>query len=115
MPLPSIARDVMTVLRPVMVSDHGSLVPDWTQPPAETVNVSGCSVQPSTGADDRSHRDSMNAIFTVWAPPGTVVGTYDRVMVDEYSGPLMITGEPLVWSNKFGLDHVQINLSDWKG
>ena len=98
-----------------MIRDHGSTVPDWTQPPSETINVTGCSVQPAAGADDRSHRDSMSAIFTVWAPVGTVVGTFDRVLVDEYDGPLMITGEPLKWSNKQDLDHVVIDLTAWRG
>ena len=115
MVLPKIARDVMTILRPVMVLDHGSSVADWTQPPAETVTVPGCSVQPAAGGEDRAHRDAMRAVVSVFAPPGTQVGPLDRVMVDSYDAPLQITGEPLVWDTKLHNDHVLIQLADWRG
>jgi len=115
MALPSLARDVMTILRPTMVVDHGASVPDWTQPPRETVNVTGCSVQPAAGADDREHRDSISAVFTVWAPPGTEIGSLDRVLVDEYDGPLQITGERLTWAVDSKLDHVVFDLTAWRG
>ena len=112
---PALARDVMTILRPQTTIDHGSTVPDWTQPPRETVTVTGCSIQPAAGADDREHRDSISAVFTVWAPVGTVIGSLDRVMVDQYDGPLQISGEPLIWSVKMSLDHVAFDLQAWRG
>lgn len=115
MTLPTIgAPDTITILRPVMVDDRGTLVPDWSQPPAETVSVEGCSVQPQTGADDRSQRDALSSVFVVYAPPETDVGAFDQVLVDDYSAPLKTTGEPLRWSVGF-LDHVVINLVDWNG
>lgn len=115
MPLPAIARDVITILRPVTVIDHGAKVADWTQPPAETITVTGCSVQPAGGSEDRSHRDAISAVFTVWAPLGTEVHALDRVHVDAYDAPLMITGEPLNWSVQQQLDHVVIDLTEWRG
>jgi hypothetical protein len=115
MALPTLTSpDTITILRPVMVGDRGSQVPDWSQPPAETISVGGCSVQPQTGADDRSQRDSLSSVFVVYAPPGTIVGAFDRVLVDDYGSPLMTTGEPLRWSIGF-LDHVVIDLVDWNG
>lgn len=109
-----LAPDTITILRPVMIDDRGTLVPDWSQPPAETVNVAGCSVQPQTNADERSQRDALSSVFVVYAPPGTIVGAFDRVLVTDYESPLMITGEPTRWTIGF-LDHVVINLADWNG
>jgi len=115
MALPArLAPDTITILRPVMISDRGTLVPDWSQPPSETVSVGGCSVQPQTGADDRSQRDALSSVFVVYAPPGTIVGAFDHVLVDDYSSPLVTTGEPVRWSIGF-LDHVVISLADWTG
>lgn len=116
MPLPRrLCRDSITILRPQTVRDHGATVPDWTQPPAETVTVDGCSVQPAQGSDDRAHRDALQAVITLWAPPGTYIGALDRVLVDSYDAPLQITGEPLVWDTKLHNDHMTIQLAEWRG
>lgn len=115
MALPArIATGTITVLRPVMINDRGSQVPDWTQPPAETISISGCSVQPQTGTGDRSQRDALSSVFVVYAPPGTTVGVFDHVLVDDYSHPLVTSGEPLSWTVGF-LDHVVLDLIDWNG
>lgn len=112
--LPPIAQDVITILRPVTKVDHGSTVADWSQPPAEIVNVPGCSIQPAGGNEDRLHRDSVGAAFTVFAPPGTAVGALDRVLVDVYPSPLRVSGEPQRWAPGF-LDHVVLDLVAWEG
>jgi hypothetical protein len=112
--LSPVAQDVITILRPTMINDRGTMVPDWTQPAAETVSVTGCSVQPQVSGDDRIQRDALSSVFVVYAPPGTTVGAFDHVLVDDYNSPLVTTGEPLRWSVGF-LDHVVINLTDWNG
>ena len=115
MALPTVvAPDTITILRPVMVNDRGTQVPDWSQPPVETVSVKGCSVQPQTGADDRSQRDALSGVFVVYAPPETRVGAFDQVFVADYSSPLKTTGEPVRWTIGF-LDHVVLDLADWNG
>jgi hypothetical protein len=47
--LPPIATDTITIVHPVIVTDHGAQVPDWSQP-ATVTTVEGCSVQPSGGS-----------------------------------------------------------------
>jgi hypothetical protein len=114
MALPAVpSHDVITILRPVMINDRGTQTPDWSQPP-ETISIGGCSVQPQTGADDRSQRDAIAALFVVYAPPGTILGAFDHVLVDDYPNHLISTGQPLIWTMGF-LDHVVFNLSDWTG
>jgi hypothetical protein len=113
--LPPIAQETITILRPEMKVDHGSQIPDWSVPPRETVNVSGCSVQPAGGNEDRLHRDSIGALFTVFAPPGVAVGALDRVLVDSYPTPLRIATEGQAWSSGFVLDHVVFDLVAWEG
>lgn len=114
MALPTLAAESITILTPVLVTERGSQVPDWKQPPATTLTVPGCSVQPQGGADDRAHRDALGAVFTVWAPPGTQIGSLDHVLVDSYPGPLILDGEPMRWAVGF-LDHVVFQLTAWKG
>lgn len=110
----SIATQVITILRPQMIVDHGTSVPDWTLPPAETVNVPGCSVQPATGSDNRTNRDAIESVWDVWVPLGTVVGVFDRVIVDGYSSFLIIDGQPEYWGVG-RLEHQVLHLVSWKG
>lgn len=112
--LPPLANQTITVLRPETTVDHGSVIPDWSKPPRETVNIAGCSVQPAKGSDDLSHRDQLGAVFTVWAPPGSSVGVMDRVLVDNYPRPLRLAGEAQRWAAGF-LDHVVFDLQAWEG
>lgn len=113
--LPSlIARQAITIERPVMVKIHGVEQADWSQPPADSVIVPGCSVQPGTGGDDRVGRDGIQSDWKVWAPLGTTVGPFDRVTVPGYPGYLTTTSQPEVWAPGL-LQHVVIHLTDWKG
>lgn len=110
-----IARQVITILRPVTVLDHNVEVPDWNQPPAETVTVPGCSVQPTGGSEDRARQDELSVTFSVWAPVGTTVGAFDRVLVDSYPEPLRLVAEVQVWAVNQRLDHVVLDFGAWKG
>lgn len=112
---PALAVETITVQRPVMVSSRGVDVPDYDQPPAQVLTVPGCSVQPAKGSEDRAGRDQSGAVFTVWAPPGTEVGTFDLVLVAQYPTPLRTVGEPQEWATGLGLDHVVFDLAGWEG
>jgi hypothetical protein len=111
--LPPIATDTITIVHPVIVTDHGAQVPDWSQP-ATVTTVEGCSVQPSGGSEDRAHRDQLGAQFTVFAPPETAVDALDRVYVGTYPSPLRLSAEPIRWAVGF-LEHVQLHLVAWEG
>ena len=113
--LPSIiATQSVTIVRPTMVTDHNVSVPDYTLAPAETVTVTGCSVQPGAGGEDRNQRDAIQGDFDVWVPLGVTVGPFDRVLVEGYSGYLRITGQPEYWAVG-RLEHEVLHLSAWKG
>ena len=112
--LPSWASDVITVQTPAMILERGKEVPDWSQPPASSVTVRGCNVQPGASTEDVAARQNVTIRHTVWAPPATVVGAHDAV---EYRGTrYAVDGEPLRWkSPTVAVSHVQIYLIDWEG
>ena len=112
--LPPLANQTVTIERPQTIVDHGSVVPDWSVPPAETVTVTGCSVQPAGGGEDRLHRDQVAAQFTLFAPAGVAIGGLDRVLVGGYPNPLRIAGEPQRWDPGF-LNHIEVPLVAWEG
>jgi hypothetical protein len=112
--LPPLANQTVTIERPVTIQDHGSTVPDWSQPPAESVVVTGCSAQPAGGSEDRLHRDQVGAQFTLFAPSSTVIGGLDRVWVTGYPNPLRIAAEPARWTPGF-LNHTEFALVAWEG
>lgn len=109
-----IAGQSIEIQRPVMVKDHGSDVPDWSQEPLETLTVTGCSVQPGAGSSDRIGRDAVQSGWTAWVPLGTEVGVFDRVAVPGYPGYLQITGQPEYWATGW-LQHEVLHLEAWKG
>lgn len=112
---PSIASQTIQIVRPVTRVVHGSEVPDWTQDPLETVTVNGCSVQPTGGSEDRSHRDQLGGQFRVYAPAGTSVGPLDRVWLADYPNQYFrLASEVQSWSPGF-LNHVQLVLVAWEG
>lgn len=113
-----VGLDLVTiqVQRPVMVTVRGTDQPDWNQPPAEMVDIPGCSVQPATGSEDRDQRDGLRTVFDLWAPVDTEIGVFDKVYVPNHPDPLMITGGFQKWNSPdLGLAHAQYNLAMWRG
>lgn len=112
--LPSWASDAIKVLTPVIVMERGKEVADWSQPPASSVTVRGCDVQPGASTEEVAARQNVIIRHTVWAPPATVVGAHDAM---EYDGTrYAVDGEPMRWKSPTGaVSHVQIYLIDWEG
>lgn len=112
--LPSWASDTITVLTPVMATERGKEVSDWSQPPATTSTVTGCEVQPGASTEDIAARQNVIIRHTVWAPPETLIGASDAV---EFEGVrYAVDGEPMRWRSPSGaVSHVQIYLIDWEG
>jgi hypothetical protein len=100
-----LATQTITVVRPGTVTDHGTTVPDWTSP--ATHDVAGCSVQPSSGSENRTNRDAITTTWRVFAPSSADILPTDRVRwgaVDhDIDGPLQR------WSVGF-LDHIEFTL-----
>ncbi len=112
---PSIATQEIQIIRPQTKIVHGAEVPDWSVDPVETVTVHGCSVQPTGGSEDRSHRDQLGGQIHVYAPAGTSVGPLDRVWLPDYPNQFWrVASGALAWSPGF-LNHVQFALVAWEG
>lgn len=108
-----IGRKTITVQRaPLVTNDYGDQVRDWSNP-VETV-VKGCDVQPGTTQEYLINRDQVTVAWTVYAPPGTDVTEYDRVV---FNGTAYeVDGHPAQWDSYSGRqDYVEIILKDWNG
>lgn len=112
--LPAIASQSITVQRAALKADHGTQVPDWTQPPTD-IPISGCSVQPAKGNEDEQHRTADRADLIVWAPVGADVTAADHIAIDGYSRPFRVIGEPERWRGIGFLEHTVIRLTVWEG
>lgn len=105
MSLPSFATQTITVQRAPMVDDHGTDVPDWTDP--DEHDETGCSVQPAPGTEDLIGRDQITTIWTVYAPLAADVLTTDRVV---YQGDTFEVDGPIRRWETGVLDHVEFGL-----
>lgn len=98
----------VTVVRAATkASDYGTTtVADWDNPTRTT--VPGASVQPSTGTEYTTDRDSTQTSVDAWLPGGTDVLASDRV---EWAGSTYdVVGPPEVW-NFPPLSHVVVHLA----
>lgn len=112
--LPGFAADTVTVVEPALVDDRGTLVPDWSAPPASQTPVEGCLVLPGASVEVLAGRQAVAVRWTVYAPPDVVLTAHSAV---SYQGRLyQVDGEPARWpSPTGGLDHVVILLLDPEG
>lgn len=111
--LPSFCTETITRERAKFVERRGALVPDW-EGEVETVEISGCSVQPASTV--RAFRRSANVEsgMTLFAPPESDIQDSDRIT---YQGKqYLIDGEPQVWlSPSRAVSSMQVHLKRWKG
>lgn len=109
-----LAQESVTVLEPVMVDDRGTLVPDWTQPPASSTTIAGCSVQPATSTEDMSGRQQVAVRWSVWLPPASPVTAYSAVL---WGGVRhLVMGEPARWTDPLGnYSHMHLEMEVWHG
>ena len=114
MALPRWCSDVVTVLRPAMVTRRGVQVPDWTSPTPHT--EAGCSIQDSATATDFStaQRDPITSDAVLFAPPTADVKDGDRVTLGERTW--VVDGVPYVRKSPTGrVSHKQAKLKEWRG
>ena len=94
-----------------MVSDHGKLVPDHSQPLTVTGTFIG-SVQPGTGTTDSINRNGAEVVMTIWTDLTAPLKDHDLV---DYNGDIyFVNGAPERWETGI-LDHQVVHLSFWEG
>jgi len=65
---------------------------------APPVVYAGCAVAPGAVAEVfEPNRDGAGVEFTVYFPPGAVVGVRDRVSLPGHADPFDVTGTPRPW------------------
>lgn len=113
--LPFFCSDTITRVRPGAKTVRGQIVPDWTVPPATSLDIKGCSVQPaSTSLNEDGRILGIMDGLTVYVPPGADVQAGDRIFVD--GDGYEINGEPRIWKSATGrVSHIQLNLKRYSG
>ncbi len=112
MAVQSFWTQTITRLRPGEKTERGSIVPDWSNPDA--LDIHECSVQPSSTSLSQDGRVlGVQDGLTVYAPVTADVMAGDRI---EYAGTVYaINGDPLVWPGVARMQHIQLNLTRWRG
>ena len=111
--LPSWANDTVTRLRPTIVTQRGSEIPDFSNP--DRLNIEGCSMQPSgTSLTQDGRVQGTSDGYTCLWPPGADVQAGDRI---EDNGKIYtINGEPRAWQSPTGqVSNTQLQLERWYG
>ena len=110
MPVVSFATETITRLRAPMVKDHGSWVPDWSDPPE--VDLPGWTVQPGASAEDLQNRQADRIDWTAIGPYGADVTSSDKIRLP--SGDYGVVGEPERWKSPTGrVSSTKLLLSRW--
>lgn len=116
MGLPSFATVTLTVVRPPLINDHGTLVADWSDVDnLDEVPVPGCHYQPAPSGTNANRRDASLVAWLAFLPAEVDVLATDGIRLPD--GTLCeIDGEPARWTSPSGyLDHVELNLRRWEG
>ena len=111
--LPSWANDTVTRLRPTIITQRGSEIPDWENP--NRLIITGCSMQPAgTSLTQDGRVQGTTDGYTCYLPPGADVIAGDRI---EYDGHVYtINGEPRFWQSPTGrVSNTQLQLERWYG
>ena len=111
--LPSWANDTVTRLRPTIITQRGSEIPDWEDP--DRLEIQGCSMQPAgTSLTQDGRVQGTSDGYTCFLPPGADVQAGDRI---EFGGVVYtINGEPRVWQSPTGrVSNTQLQLERWYG
>lgn len=111
----SFATQSITIVRPTMIDDRGTPVPDYDNP-ASTQVIENCSVQPGSPASSEAltARQGVTVKWTVYAPPRLTIDAHDAV---EYEGVrYSVDGDPAHWPSPTGLlDNTVISLIKFEG
>lgn len=111
--LPSWASDTVTRLRPTVITQRGSEIPDWSNP--DRLEIPGCSMQPAgTSLTQDGRVQGTTDGYTCYLPPGADVMAGDRIQYR--GGTYTINGEPRVWNSPTDrVSNTQLQLERWYG
>ena len=79
---------------------EGGMVDGYAEPDSwgPVVEYAGCAVAPGAVVEVfEPNRDGVGVEFTVYFPPGAVVGARDRVTLPGHADPFDVTGTPQDW------------------
>lgn len=112
MALQSFWRQTITRIRPNTTVSRGSTIYDWDDP--DELEIPECSVQPSSTTLSQDGRvQGVTDGLTVYAPEDADVQAGDRI---RYRGNVYtINGDPLLWPGVARMQHMQLNLTRWRG
>lgn len=112
MALQSFWRQTITRIRPSTTVSRGSTIYDWSNP--DELEIPECSVQPSSTTLSQDGRvQGVTDGLTVYAPEDADVQAGDRI---RYRGNVYtINGDPLLWPGVARMQHMQLNLTRWRG
>lgn len=106
--------ETVIILQPVRITDRGTDLPDWTQSPASSTTVDGCSVQPEPGTESLGERQQSEIRLTAWIPglpPITEQSAVTWRGVD-----YQVDGPPQRWIDPLErLTHTRVNLTHVRG
>lgn len=109
---PSFANQTVQLVTPAMVSDHGTLAPDWDA--VTLTDVKWCSIQPGAGGVNGERRTAVESDLSVWVfsvlPDFNPAFTHVRV--PGYPTDFVIGGFPERWPL---IEHTVLHLNAWEG
>nr|DAP39295.1 MAG TPA: Minor capsid protein [Caudoviricetes sp.] len=112
--LPSWCSDTLQVFRAPLINERGAMVFDWDN--AESHDISGCSVQPSTSntSNDEPRVNQFYDSLMAYIPDGADIKPGDRV---EFLGKMFeVNGDVMWWRSPTGaLSHGVVYLRSWNG
>lgn len=111
--LPSFANQTVTVIRPKLKDERGSMVPDW-EDIEKSFDIEGCSVQPaSTSLSQDGRILGISDGWTCYVPDGSDIKAGDHIVFE--GNTYEINGEPRAWTGPMRTSHIQLNLVRWEG
>lgn len=108
MALSSFDKHTVTVLTPLLIEERGEVVEDWGSPNRQVVQ--NCSAQPGGGGADYENAQALDADYTVYFPPATVLPRSFRLELPHASGEFIMAGEPEPWIFGFSTDHIRVRV-----
>lgn len=109
--------ETLLLVVPELVESRGSVVPDWSRPPAHLVELEGCVVEPLSAEERGANREAVQGALEARVPRIVDVPAFARVRRPLAGGrDFEVIGEPRHFRSPTGaLDHTALLLKRWEG